>query len=78
MGVVLSAPYQANGIPEIVVAIVVVAALGRAVVSVAMLVIVAVFAVLIVVAMGMVATIVRVVVTAAGVDMWAILWLFLF
>ena len=58
-------------------AIVVVAALGRALVSVAMFVTVTVFAVFIVVVVGMVATIVRVVVAAAGVDMWAILWVFL-
>ena len=63
MGVVLSAQCQANDIPEIVVAIVVVAALGRAVVSVAMFVTVTVFAVVIVVV---------VVLTVASVDMWAL------
>ena len=58
-------------------AIVVMAALGRALVSVAMFVTVTVFAVFIVVVVGMVATIVRIVVAAAEVDMWAILWVFL-
>lgn len=77
LGVVLSAQFQVNGIPEIVAAIVFVAALGRALVSVAMFVTVTVFAVVSVVVVDVVATIVRVVVAAAGVGMWAILWVFL-
>ena len=69
MGVLLSAQCRSNGVPEIVVATIVMAALGRALVSVAMLVIVAVFAVVIVVVVDVVVTVVVVLLPAADFDM---------